>query len=136
MYYAGTVGFQPRSPAFYSSLCSSLNGNDVPFLWYFMFKTQPSSMCHSLLGLPCVVCRSFCQLFPVSSQSFMSISAKSVATMHCAVCFKILSDSKENHAVPTLSNTQQKVSKHTLCGCYCTAGNALHLSLTETDTNM
>jgi len=37
MYYAGTVGSQPRSPAFYSSPCTSLNGNDVPFLWYFMF---------------------------------------------------------------------------------------------------
>ncbi len=90
-----------------------------PILWYFMFKTKPSSVCHSLLGLPCVTCQSFCQLFSVSSQSFISILAQSVATMHCAVCFKFLSNSKEHQAVSILSNRQQKVSEGTLCGCYC-----------------
>lgn len=52
-----SVGLRPRVSAF-SQTVQLIEQEWRPILWYFMFKTKPSSMCHSLLGLPCVTCQS------------------------------------------------------------------------------
>ncbi len=92
-----------------------------------MSLTSRAALCHVPV---------FLSAFSVSSQSFIPILAQSVVTMHCGVCFKILSNSKEHQAVSILSNRQQKVSERTLCGCYCAVRGALHLSHTETDNDV
>ncbi len=80
-------GLRTRFSAFFRNV-QLIEQEWRPILWYFMFKTKLPSVCHSLLGLPCVTFLSFCPLFLFHRSHSFPYLARSVATMHCGSVLK------------------------------------------------